>query len=254
MFFTLSKILHYLAMPLVLVCGFFLASVLIKRQPLKKRLFRTGFVLLFFFSNEFISNEVMTWWEGTATPYASTQACEWGIVLTGVTGAEREPGDRIYFSRGADRVYHAVDLYKRGLIKKILVSGGTGRLIPTGEGEAREIKKAMTVMGVPDSLVMVESESRNTHESAEMSKAILDSLGASSPSLLITSGFHMVRSTGCFEKTGVEVIPFRTDFYSHPRYFTPDVLFIPKLSAMLNWQKMLKEWTGIIAYWLAGYI
>ncbi len=47
-----------------------------------------------------------------------------GIVLTGATIPNRLPNDRIYFARGADRVTHTVQLYKLGLLKKILISGG----------------------------------------------------------------------------------------------------------------------------------
>jgi uncharacterized SAM-binding protein YcdF (DUF218 family) len=87
-----------------------------------------------------------------------------------------------------------------------------------------------------------------------MSKQILDSLQTQGPFLLITSGFHMPRSIGCFKRMGLEVVPFRTDFYGHPRKFTPDILFIPKLDALMNWQRLFKEWTGIAAYWVAGYL
>jgi uncharacterized SAM-binding protein YcdF (DUF218 family) len=72
--------------------------------------------------------------------------------------------------------------------------------------------------------------------------------------VLITSAFHMRRSVACFRKESFAVVPFSTDFYSHPRYFTPDSLIIPQTGAINNWQKIFKEWVGIVMYWLAGHI
>jgi Ca-activated chloride channel family protein len=42
-----------------------------------------------------------------------------GIVLTGITNLHKNPKDRTYFNKGADRIYHAVMLYKMNKINKI---------------------------------------------------------------------------------------------------------------------------------------
>lgn len=254
MFFILSKVLNFLTNPLVFVFGFLIASLFVKRARLKKRFFWIAFSLLIFFSNDFISNEVMRAWEGEATPYASIEkAYDWGIVLTGVTANDRQPADRVYFHHGADRVLHAVQLYKNGIIKKILISGGSGALIVKNRPEADEIMDVMIMAGVPAADILVERDSRNTHESAVNSKVILNKQPGVGY-LLITSGFHMRRSIGCFKKTDIHADTFRADFYTHPRYWTPDVLLVPRADSIGLWQKMLKEWVGIIAYRVAGYI
>lgn len=256
MFFVLSKTLNYLAMPFVVTCLFFLLSVLIKKPLWKKRFFWAGFVLLFFFSNDFIVNEALLAWEPEPTAYKDIhRTYEWGIVLTGVTVSEREPNDRIYFSRGADRVTHTVQLYKLGLIKKILVSGGSGRLIQIEEREADDIKKAMVLMGVKEEDVITEVDSRNTHESAVEVKKILERKGIRpADCLLITSAFHLPRSIACYRKLGMNMDTFSTDFYSHPRKFTPDILIVPKVESFFAWHKLIREWTGFVAYKLVGYV
>lgn len=252
MFFVLSKTLNYLAMPLVWVVALFVLAFVWRNPVWKRRCLVSSFVLLLFFSNDFISNEVMMWWEPDAVPYASmTKHYEWGIVLTGVTSNDREPTDRVYFSHGADRVVHTVDLYKRGIIKKILISGGIGRLVTDARREADELYDVMQLMGVPPEAMVVENESRNTHESAVRIKEMLHN--DTSEKLLITSAFHIPRSLACFEKEGVKVDTFSCDFYSHPRYYTLDVLLIPKIDAIMNWQRLFKEWTGMVAYKVAGY-
>lgn len=242
-------------MPFTMVCILLLLSVIIKNQRWKKRLFWTGFILLLFFSNEFISNEIMRAWEVKTKAYRDMKPHELGIVLTGATLPFLKPDDRVYFQRGADRVTHTVQLYKLGLIKKILISGGTGRLTTEEEPEADKFKKAMIMMGVSTEDIFIENETRNTYESAVEVKPMLDSLHFKSEDcLLITSAFHMRRSLACYRKAGLDIEPFSTDFYAHPRFFYPDGLFIPKLEAMIIWHKLFKEWVGFVAYKLAGYI
>lgn len=254
MFFILSKLLNFLTNPLVIVLFCFLVSIFTKRTARKRIFFWMALGLLWFFSNDFIANEAMMAWEIEPTPFTEVKkSYDWGIVLTGVTSNDQEPGDRVYFHHGADRVVHTVELYKRGLIKKIIISGGSGRLVTKARKEADELFQVMQLMGVPKEAMLVENESRNTHESAVAVKKILEHQPGTSV-LLITSAFHLRRSAGCFRKAGLPVDVFSTDFYSHPRYFTPDVFLIPKADAFLIWQKLLKEWTGMVAYWVAGYV
>ena len=111
----------------------------------------------------------------------------------------------------------------------------------------------MKLMSVDTTRIIVENESRNTFESAMNVKKNIR-IAESKPLLLITSAFHMRRSRACFKKAGVEVECFSTDFYTHPRYFTPDVLFVPNSEALVIWHKLFKEWAGMAAYWVAGYI
>lgn len=256
MFFILSKTLNYLVMPFVVVCICFLLSVLLKNPLWRKRCFWTGFTLLFFFSNDFIANELMMAWEPDTIAYADMpKTYEWGIVLTGATESERKPADRVYFSKGADRVTHTIQLYKLGLIKKIMITGGSGRLLQLEEKEAVQFRDVMLLMGVSEDDILIEANSRNTHENALEAKKMVDSLGIDpSRCLLITSAFHMRRSIACFRKVGMDIDFFTTDFHSHPRHFTPDVLLVPRVEAILTWHKLVREWTGIMAYKLAGYV
>ncbi|MCU0419089.1 MAG: YdcF family protein [Cyclobacteriaceae bacterium] len=211
-------------------------------------------VLLYFFCNDFIANEVMTAWEVEETPWSTmNKTYEWGIVLTGVTRLDTEPRDRVHFARGADRVVHTVQLYKKGIIKNVLISGGSGRLIRNEVREADELYEVFVLLGVDSAHLRVENESRNTAESA---RAVPHLLPGVTPRdcLLITSAFHMRRSLACFAKQGWPMDAFSTDKRTHRRLFKPDVLFIPSYEAIGLWQSLLKEWTGMLAYKLAGYI
>lgn len=255
MFFILSKTVSHLIMPLTLVMGCLVISGIIKQERWRRRLFLAGVILLFIFSNEFIANELMKSWEIETKAYDSMRKYKLGIVLTGTVIPQRMPDDRVYFSKGADRIVHTVQLYKLGLIGKILVSGGSGRIVDIKEREADRFKEVMVLMGVPDSVIMLENETRNTYESAHEVKKILDALNYSKEEcLLITSAFHMRRSVACYRKAEIGMDTFTTDFYAHQGRYYPDAFFIPKVEALVVWNKLVKEWVGFIAYWFAGYI
>jgi uncharacterized SAM-binding protein YcdF (DUF218 family) len=255
MFFILSKTLSHLTEPLIIVLILFIASLAIRKQVWKKRLFWTGFILLIFFSNDFLANEAMLAWEVKPIAFSALKKkYTYGILLTGVSIGKRQPDDRVYFDKGADRVYHSVQLYKLGYIEKILVSGGNGKLVAVEEPEADVLKEALLIMGVKEEDILLESNSRNTHESAVNVKAMLKDEIKPEDCLLITSAFHMRRSLACFEKVGLKMDTFSTDLYTHDRYFNPDVLLIPKIGSIVLWTKLSKEWTGFIAYKLAGYV
>ncbi len=239
---------------MVLVPVFFFLSTFLKNPKWRKRTFWIAFGMLLFFSNDFIANEAMMAWELEATPINKmTRKYELGIVLTGVTSGHREPADRVYFQKGADRLFHTVQLYKAGIVRKLLISGGSGRLVSIQKPEADELKKAALLMGVPEEDIIIENQSRNTAESAQEIKNILGPTKASD-CLLITSAFHMRRSRACFVKAGIPMDTFTTDFYSHTRNFYPDSLIVPSIEALILWQKLIKEWVGMAAYKAAGYI
>jgi uncharacterized SAM-binding protein YcdF (DUF218 family) len=254
MFFVLSKIFAYLIMPVVIICGLLVSSVLVKKPSIKKKLFYAGLSLLLFCTNDFIANEVALLWEVPITFYSTmNKNYKWAILLAGVTKSEEGSRDRVFFNRGADRVTHTLQLYKLGKVKKILVSGGSGRLSMPDQIEANEIAEALILMGVPPEDIVKEINSRNTHESAIEIKKILEGKATPADCLLVTSAYHMRRSAATLAKIGWRMDCFSVDFISHKRKFTPDVLFIPKTEALGIWQVLMKEWIGMISYKLAGY-
>lgn len=243
-------------MPFVLIVLSLLASVFWPNKKWKKRFFWIGLSMLLFFSNDFISNEVLKAWELKPTPLNEIKNKQYklGIVVTGVAMDEQELTDRVFFAKGADRVTHTVQLYKMGIIESVLISGGTGRLLNPDEGEAKKLYDVFLFMGVSEASILIEPDSRNTHESAKAVKELIEGNYKPDDCLLITSAFHMRRSRACFKKAGLEVDTFSVDVYTHQRNFAFDTLFIPKLHALERWHKLSKEWTGMLAYKIVGYI
>lgn len=195
----------------------------------------------------------MAWWEVDPILISSLKNHDLGIILTGVTKDE-DPRDRVHYMKGADRVLHPIQLYKLGKVKKILITGGSGLLLNTNNDiEAEKLKRTMLIAGIPDSAITIEPKSKNTYENAVNSKEIIEKKFPQQKYLLITSAFHMRRSTACFEKAGIPVTPFSVDFYSSSEDFKIDAL-IPSVEALLAWHILFKEWFGIITYKIMGYI
>ncbi len=255
MFFFVSKTLSYLTMPIVIICVCFLVAGFLKRKLWRRRLRKAAVILLFLFCNDFIGNEVMLLWEVPPTPFADLKKkYSYAIVLTGVGKSEMEPADRMYFGRGADRVTHTLQLYKLGFIQKVLVSGGSGKLYEVKKQEADEMAEVLILMGVPKEDIVIENTSRNTRESALAVTKMLGNKVKPEDCILVTSAFHIRRSKACFAKLGRNIDVFSTDFFSHNRKYTPDVLFIPSVGTLSNWHILTREWTGMITYKLMGYI
>lgn len=257
MFFFLSKTVGYLVRPLVLVGLLFVLSFFLKNQQWKKRALLGAIVLLFLFSNRFLANEAIRLFEAPLVPIAElekrSEPFQWGIVLTGVTGGKKELNDRVYIEDNADRVNHSVMLYKKGIIKKILISGGTGKLINPTSSEANQLKSVFMYMGVAEEDLIIEGGSRNTHESALAVKKLLPEEEGKN-CLLITSSTHIPRAIGCFRKEGMNCAVFPTDLIFRKRELTPDAALLPSTEAIKIWEEIFKESAGRIAYALAGYI
>jgi uncharacterized SAM-binding protein YcdF (DUF218 family) len=253
MFFILSKVLSFLITPIVWIVGLLIYSWRTKIESRKRKCFLWALGLLIFFSNSFILDEFMRLWEVPAMKYEEIEEpYDAAIVLGGVLNYD-ENYSRLQFYRSNDRLLQALELYKRGYVKKILFVGGSGRVTEPEKKEGPLVKRYLSELGLPDDALLFENESRNTRENAVNAKAILDKEIPKGRYLLITSGFHMRRSIACFRKVGIEPVPYSADRYSGPRKYDLDHLLVPNSEALTAWNVLLHEWVGFIMYKLSGY-
>jgi uncharacterized SAM-binding protein YcdF (DUF218 family) len=91
-------------------------------------------------------------------------------------------------SIGKERLDKAVTLYKKGLAKRVLITGK----------EAAVMKKYLAKQ-VPAKVIVVESKSRNTIENAELTKEVIGKKKWNKL-VIITSDFHMARVKYTFGK------------------------------------------------------
>lgn len=246
----------FLITPIIWILGLLIFTLFIKNPKRKKRFAVIIITMLLFFSNSFIVDEVFRAWEMPAMRYDEiVEPYDVGIVLGGMMSYDSKY-DRINVKQSIDRVLQAVELYHRGKIKKILLTGGSGSIIDDEFLEAKHIRDFICRLGIPEDDVLFEANSRNTRENALKTAELLsnnDSLN-NSKCLLITSAFHMRRGLGCFRKVGIDVTPFVADRYAGERKFIFDHLIVPNVDALTNWTLILHEITGYIVYAVMGYI
>ena len=137
----------------------------------------------------------------------------------------------------ASRLLTAVRL-QRQLGVPILLSGG--QVYEDTGAEAKIAKRVLMSLGVPEEKILTETKSINTSQNARFSAEILRENGLSHP-ILVTSAFHMKRSVLNFQKQGVAVEPFPTDYLvaHHPVFHYTKLR--PQTEALLDNVTVLQE-------------
>ena len=245
MFYIVSKLLAFLSKPIIWIFILLICALIFKSKR-RKILFYT-ISIFWFFSNGFLADEAARAWEIEQNGIENIEKqYEVGVILGGFSGYDAII-KMLDFNAHADRVIFAEQLYHKGKIKKILISGGNGMLINDGYLEAIEIKNHLIINKIPEQDILIESTSRNTYENAQNSSVILKEKGIEDV-LLITSAMHMRRSLFCFEKANLNATPFSTDFTYRTRDFHLDYMLLPSMEGLEKWQDLIHEWIGYIVY------
>lgn len=98
------------------------------------------------------------------------------------------------------RVFHLID-------PAIVISSG-GRPSPDDESEpsGQNMRDELVRLGIPDSRIIVETQSSNTHDEAIVVTPMLRSRGIEHM-VLVTSDSHMLRALGTFRTQGWNAVP-----------------------------------------------
>jgi uncharacterized SAM-binding protein YcdF (DUF218 family) len=256
MFFILSKILVFLIQPICWLVALLAWAFFTKNASKKRRILRILFFLTIALTNPFLKNQTFRFYETPAVPMSSLRdTFDVGIVLGGFSNFDVTTDERLNFNSAANRLTDAVVLYKKGIVRKLLISGGDGNLLGKKSIEAEKTEPFLLLMGVRQEDILLESNSRNTHENALFSKALLDSQRIKSDKILmITSAFHTPRALGCFKKVGLKVEAFPAHFIGATPDWSTNYWLKPDAESFNNWETIIKEWVGYGAYFLKGYI
>jgi uncharacterized SAM-binding protein YcdF (DUF218 family) len=144
----------------------------------------------------------------------------------------------------ASRVFRAIDA------AWVISSGGKVHLdepaVPSGES----MRDALMQLGVPRERIVVETESRNTHEEAIVIAPMLRSLQVDQV-VLVTSDIHMLRSLCTFRAAGVDAIPAiaRNPYADAP----PRQRVVPGERGLMLSSAVAHEVLGIGYYYVRGW-
>lgn len=90
-----------------------------------------------------------------------------------------------------------------------------------------------------------ENEANDTAQNASLSAAMLGKDGVQRI-LLVTDAIHMPRALASFQKTGLEITPAPTVFFSHERLSPYD--YVPSGEGLRRSNYALHEWIGLLWY------
>ncbi|MGK7924909.1 MAG: YdcF family protein [Spirulina sp.] len=199
--------------------------------------------------------------EGRHIPSEELPRADAIVVLGGCIKPATPPRPMVDLTEGSDRLLYAAQLYRQEKAPLIIVSGGRigwgKKFLP----ESADMASFLEFLGVPRSDIIEESESLNTYQNAVNVKRILAKEKLDRV-LLVTSAMHMARSYLIFKHQNINFVPAPTDFLTtdnlkvkssfNLRVFL--LSLIPSVDRLGNTTQALKEYIGIVVYWLRGWL
>ncbi|QWE00705.1 YdcF family protein [Polynucleobacter sp. JS-Mosq-20-D10] len=269
LFFVFSKIVQFCIEPLNWVIVFVVLSLLLlslRKPHLCKRFLLLALADLLLVGWLPTSGVFLRSLEDAIPKIQAAQMSEadfGGIIILGgaIEGGEiaLDRGE-ISIGSAAERVTKAFELIRKYPDLPFIFSGFSGRLSPVGLSEADAFKQLVAEQSLPDKNAHYENKSRNTYENVVLMKPMILKLGAKSakeadappkPWLLITSASHMYRSVKIFQKQGIAVIPVPVDYQTGNRLHWGS---FDLMGGAKQWNNLLHEMVGLLAYWITGKI
>ncbi len=157
--------------------------------------------------------------------------------------------ERIILNNSSERLIEAIILIKKYKDAKIIFSGGLGDINYPNLDHAKVARDLFISMGVDVTKILFENKSRNTYENILFSKKVAD-IKDNEKWILITSAFHMNRAMLIAKKHKWKLKPYPVDFRL-PKEFNFKLSF-SLLSNIRTLNMSLREWVGLLAYYLMG--
>ena len=256
MFFVASKVLGFFAEPSnALITLALLGAALMATRFARagRRLVVAATVLLAICGLTPVGNLLLSVLENRFPAWEGSGRAPDGIVVLGgaiddaLSSARGEP----VLTEAAERMTAAVELARRYPRARLIFSGGSSALIFGGGQEAPFARVLFERLGIEPARIELDDRSRNTAENAAFTKII----AAPKPGerwLLVTSGFHMPRAIGAFRRAGFPVEAYAVDWRT--RGVIDRFVLGRSLSEGLRRTDLaVREWVGLLAYWLAGH-
>jgi uncharacterized SAM-binding protein YcdF (DUF218 family) len=267
MFYLLSKFLPPFVYPLGLACVLILLALVLRgRDRWRTAVLVTALAVLWLGGNRLVAMSLMRSLEWRHLPSPALR--EYGeradviVVLGGGTRAYDYPRLSSEVNEAGDRLLYAAQLYQHGVAPRILLSGGSSRVLgKASSSDAENMARVLTEIGIPVDALISEDVSRNTHENAVETRRILQDQGIDRI-VLVTSAVHMPRAESVFRKAGFAVIPAPTDYQITEQdwayFIRPNLLIqlnnlIPVAHHLELTSRALKEYIGLVVYGIRGW-
>lgn len=147
-------------------------------------------------------------------------------------------------SSAADRVVAAAHLYRNGKLDLVILSGGSAN----ATSEAALMARFAADLGVPRSAMLLESDSRTTHENAIDVARLLRANHLPLTVALVTSSLHLPRAMKEFRCAGLDPMGVPAEFESLGTAYDFPEAWLPSASALDRSRRALKEWVGGLSH------
>ncbi len=255
MFFPISKILGFFALPSNLIIVLGLVGLALMRTRWTRaggRIAVASLLLLAVIGFTPLGNLLLMPLELRFPVWDESRGAPVGIIVLGgsidpeVSAAHGTPA----LNESAERLTAAVALARKYPAARIVFSGGDASLLFGGAVEADFALVLLEQLGVPRERVLLEARSRNTVENARFTKQLVRP-DPGERWLLVTSGFHMPRAIGAFRAAGFPVEAYPVDWRTRG---DASVLlhFVSVADGLKRTDTALREWIGLLAYRLSG--
>lgn len=149
-----------------------------------------------------------------------------------------------------DRFVEAAVLARRYPDARVVVSGGSGSVFLTGEGDGQTAPRLLSALGVSEERLVLDNRSRDTFENAVETRRLVTPQPGETW-LLVTSAFHMPRALGTFRAAGFPVEPWPAD-YRTAGTEKPGLAADNAIDSLENTTIALREWLALAAYRFTG--
>jgi uncharacterized SAM-binding protein YcdF (DUF218 family) len=256
LFFVLSKILWFLFQPSSVIAMMIAGGLALQWTRCKAwglRLMLSGTALLFVLGLSPIGGAlILPLEERFPRPALDDAETFAGIIVLGGAEDARVGAARNVsaVNEAAERLSETVTLARRFPQARIVFTGGSAALLTAKAPEADAARRFFEDLGVEPGRVVLESQSRNTHENARLTFDLLRPKPGETW-LLVTSAFHMPRAVGTFRKAGFNVRAFPVDY----RTSGLDEIYRPFSSIPEGLRRVdfvFREYVGLVTYYLSG--
>lgn len=204
--------------------------------------------------------ETLVWTLASARPLAAPADAQGASAIVVLGGGSisygwgsrestlHEPG-----TYSALRVLEAARVYR--LLNKPLVIASGGIVDPRRQltSEADVMRTALIQLGVPADRIVLEPESRNTHDQAVLVKPLLQAHRVER-FVLVTSVTHMKRSVGAFRSESLEPIPSAASCCLWQTPIAGVSRWAPRLPALNVSELVFYEYLALPYYWVRGWL
>ncbi len=257
MFYYLSKIAWLFLQPLSLTAiliGLGLIALMIAWRRIAFLMVSAGFLVLFLSAWTSLGALLLQPLEDRFARPADLPDNVAGIIVLGggFEGAVNAARGGYELNSAGDRFLETAVLARRLPEAQVVVTGGAGALLLSGEPDGDTAPRLLEALGVSRDRMVLENRSRNTYENAQFTRELLQP-DSSRRWLLVTSAFHMPRSAALFSKAGFDVIPWPVD-YRTAGTEGPGFAEDNAIDSLENTTLAIREWLGLAAYFASGRI